>query len=63
MVKPGFTKKTIYKKSYYRQNPIENVVNHDKEYERLKGPNLEMNSTYTEGFQPRKGDKLERPHP
>ena len=39
------------------------MVNHDKEYERLKGPFLEKGSIYTEGFKPVKGDDLTRPHP
>lgn len=63
VVKPGFTKKTIYRRSYYKQKAIKNVVNHDKEYERLKGPHLDMKSTYSEGFKPVKGDELTRPHP
>jgi len=56
VIRPGFTKKTVYKRSYYKQTPIENVVNHDKEYDRLKGPHLDLGSTYTEGFKSVKGD-------
>jgi hypothetical protein len=63
VIKPGFTKKTIYKRSYYKQAAIKNVVNHDKEYERLKGPHLDMKSTYSEGFKQVRGDDLDRPHP
>jgi len=33
-------------------------VNHDKEYEKLKGPHLDMNSTQREGFQGKAGDKV-----
>lgn len=63
VIRPGFTKKTVYKRSYFKQTPIQNVVNHDKEYERLKGPFLELGSIYSEGFKPVKGDELTRPHP
>jgi len=42
---------------------IPNIVNIDKEYERLKGPHLDMNSTHREGFKGLPGDKLERPRP
>jgi hypothetical protein len=39
------------------------VVNHDKEYDKLKGPHLDMGSIYHKGFKQVKGDELTRPHP
>lgn len=63
VIKPDLTKNTVYQKSFYQQKAIPNIVNHDKEYEKLKGPHLDMNSTQREGFTGRKGDKIERPHP
>lgn len=62
-IKPDLSKRTVYQKSFYQQTPIQNIVNHDKEYEKLKGPHLDMGSTYGEGFKGRKGDKIERPIP
>ena len=38
-------------------------MNHDKEYDRLQGPHLDLNSTYLEGFRGKYGDKIERPMP
>ena len=63
VIKPDLTKNTVYQKSFYQQKAIPNVVNHDKEYDRLQGPHLEMSSTYIEGFKGRGGDRLERPVP
>jgi hypothetical protein len=63
VIKPGFTKKTVYRRSYYKQKPVRNEVNHDKEYDRLRGPHLDMKSTYSEGFKATKPDDLSRPHP
>lgn len=58
VIKPDLTKNTIYQKSFYEQKAIPNVVNHDKEYDRLQGPHLDMNSTYREGFRGDNGDNL-----
>lgn len=63
VIKPDLTKNTVYQRSFYAQAPIPNLVNIDKEYDRLKGPHLDMNSTQREGFTGRPGDKIERPHP
>ena len=63
VIKPDLTKNTIYQRSFYEQSAIPNIVNHDKEYDRLQGPHLEMWSTYTNGFTGNKGDNIERPHP
>ena len=63
MIKPNLTKNTIYQRSFYEQKLIPNIVNHDKEYDRLQGPHLDMNSTYLEGFRGKTGDALDRPSP
>lgn len=63
VIKPDLTKNSIYQKSFIPQKAIPNIVNHDKEYEKLKGPHLDMNSTQREGFQGKAGDKVQRPIP
>lgn len=63
IIKPDLTKTTIYKKSFYHKNNIPNIVNHDKEYDKLLGPHLEFSSTYTDGFKGKSGDQIERPKP
>ncbi len=63
VIKPDLTKNTIYQRSFYEQVAIPNIVNHDKEYDKLKGPHLDLNSTYLDGFKGKKGDRLERPRP
>ncbi len=63
VIKPDLTKNTIYKRSYQKSRAVPNIVKHDKEYDRLQGPHLDMNSTYAEGLGGRKGDPLERPKP
>lgn len=49
-IKPDLTKNTIYQKDFLKKNPITNKVNISKEYDRFKGPNLEINSTYLKDF-------------
>mgnify|MGYP003418124436 CR=1 FL=1 len=63
VIKPNLTKNTIYQRSFYEQKQIPNIVNHDKEYDRLHGPHLDMNSIYLEGYTGKLGDKIERPIP
>ena len=63
VIKPDLTKNTIYRKSFYHQKPVPNIVNHDKEYDRLQGPHLDINTVYRTGFSGSKGDKIERQHP
>ncbi len=63
MIKPDLTKNTVYQRSFYEKSPAPVLVNYAKGYEKLKGPHLDMNSTYLNGFKGNKGDKLERPHP
>jgi hypothetical protein len=63
VIKPDLSKNTVYQRSFYHQKAIPNIVNHDKEYEKLKGPHLDLNSTYSHGFKGKSGDKPERPHP
>jgi hypothetical protein len=63
VIKPDLTKNTVYQKSFYEQKHIPNIVNHDKEYDKLQGPHLDLGSTYSNGFKGQNGDKLERPKP
>jgi hypothetical protein len=63
VIKPDLTKNTVYQRSFYNQKAIPNIVNHDKEYDKLLGPHLDMNSTYLDGFKGKEGDKIERPKP
>ena len=56
-------KDTIYRKTYQQFTRIPNIVNHDKEYDKLKGPHLDLKSTYSHGFKGKEGDKLDRPRP
>lgn len=63
VIKPDLTKNTVYQRSFIEQRAIPNVVNHDKEYDKLQGPHLDMNSTYLHGFKGKSGDKIERPKP
>ena len=58
ITKPGITKASIYQKSFYEQSAIPNIVNHDKEYDKLKGPHLDLGSTYGNGFKGNKGDDV-----
>ena len=63
VIKPDLTKNTIYQRSFMPQRQIPNLVNHDKEYEKLRGPHLDLNSTYHAELRGKSGDKLERPLP
>ena len=62
-VYPDLSKNSIYQKDFYRKCPIENKVNISKEYDKLQGDHLEMNSIYLKDFPGNKGDKVEKPHP
>lgn len=57
------TKNSIYQRSYYQKAFIPNQVNHDKEYDKLKGGHLDINSIYRNSFRGNNGDKVEKPHP
>ena len=63
VVKPELTKNSVYQRSYYNKQFIPNEVNHDKEYDKLKGDHLDINSIYKDSFKGKNGDKVERPHP
>lgn len=63
VVKPDMNKNTIYRNTYQQFKRIPNIVNHDKEYDKLKGPHLDINSTYSQGFRGKAGDQIDRPHP
>jgi len=63
ILKPDMSKNSTYQKSFYCQKALPNEINIEKGYDKLRGPHLDLNSTYTEGFPGRNGDNLERPHP
>lgn len=62
-VKPDLSKNSIYQKDFFKKCPVENKVNISKEYDRLQGPNLEINSIYLKDYAGDKGDNIERPTP
>jgi hypothetical protein len=63
IIKPTLTKNTVYRKSFYQQKAEPSLVLVAKEYDKLKGPHLDMSSTYHDKFTGRSGDDLERHHP
>lgn len=56
-LKPILTKTTVYKQSYHRKHSFENKINRVWEYDRLKGPHLEMMSNYQKDFDPKKSER------
>ena len=63
-VKPDFKKTTIYKQQFDKKAVTPSLVLHAQEYDKLKGPHLDMASTYSKGFGNKKGkDALDRPKP
>lgn len=54
-IKPDLSKNTIYKKDFMRKKPIKNKINISTEYDRFKGPNLEINTTYLKDFDSKNG--------
>ena len=62
-IKPDLTKNTIYKQDFNKKNVFPKKIVFSKEYEKLNGPHLDMNSTQRESFIKRDGDKIERPIP
>ena len=63
VIKPDLTKATVYQKSFYQQQSSNGPIIVSPEYDRLKGPHLDINSTYNEGFTGRSGGNVEHPHP
>lgn len=63
VLKPSLSKKTNYQHSFFPQKAAPCLVVYAKEYKPLKGPNLEMRSTYEGGYTGRDGDEIERPRP
>jgi hypothetical protein len=62
-IKPDLTKTTIYKKDFEKKAGLTGPIIFAKEYNKLEGPHLEMNSTQRQHFTNREGDKIERPIP
>lgn len=57
-MKPELTKSTVYNKDFGKKSFTPNKVVFAKEYDRLDGPYLLMNSTQRMAFSGRKGDQL-----
>ena len=62
-VKPTLHKESMYKNSYPKKKVIPNLINHDKEYQKLEGPHIGMDSSNRKDYIGREGDKTERPKP
>ncbi len=62
-IKPDMSKTTVYQKDFERKSVTPSQVIYAKEYNKLEGPHLDMNSTQRAHFTNRDGDKLERPIP
>lgn len=61
-IKPDLSKSTVYQMDYFKKNPVMNKINISREYDRLKGPNLEINSTYLKDYDGKESD-VSRPRP
>ena len=57
------SKASIYQKDYPKKKSIENKVYIAKEYDKMDGPHLNLNSTQGKDFTPKKNDDLNRPKP
>lgn len=55
---PNLSKSSVYRKSFYKNKPIPNVVNHDKEYMKLAGPHIDLRTNYNQDFLIREPDQL-----
>ncbi len=62
-IKPDMSKTTVYKKDFGGKSVTPSQIIYAKEYNKLDGPHLDMNSTQRAHFTNRDGDKLERPIP
>jgi hypothetical protein len=49
-IKPDLSKKTVYKADYVKKKQAQYRININKEYERFRGPTLEVSSTYGKDF-------------
>lgn len=54
--KPDLSKTSIYKQSYDRKTPIPNNINIASDYDKLKGPHLDLNSNYKHDYDGKRGD-------
>ena len=50
VIKPDLTKATVYQKSFQLKYGKPVVVTYARQYDKLKGPHLELNTTYKDGF-------------
>ena len=62
-LKPDLTKYTSYRKSFTSSKPVPNQINISKEYDKLQGPHIGLDTSYGKSFHPNAGDKIERPKP
>lgn len=53
-IKPDLTKKSTYNKDFFVKRPIKNNINISTEYDRLKGPNLDLNTVYIKDYEGKK---------
>ena len=57
-LKPDLTKFTSYRQSFVPSKGIPNVVNRAKEYDKLQGPHIGLDSQYSKSYHSAQGDKL-----
>lgn len=62
-VAPNMSKASTYQKNFYPMKSIPNKVNIAKEYDKLDGPHLDMNSTFRKDYPEKAPDDLSRPKP
>ena len=62
-IKADLTKNTIYKKDFTKKGMVSSEVIYSKNYEKLKGPYLDMNSTQRSSFIERERIKVFKPIP
>lgn len=55
-VTPDLSKASIYQQHYDRKTPIPNHVYKHSDYDKLNGPNLDMDSNYKKDYDGKKGD-------
>ena len=49
-VKPDLTKYSVYAQNFSKRAPIPNKINISKEYDKLKGDHIGMNSNYLKSY-------------
>ena len=62
-VRPDLSKASIYNQSYSKKAPVPNKINIAKEYDRLKGDHIAMESRHRKEYDGKLGDINERRRP